>query len=57
MLKYDHVFVDVIIFHAARSTPIHNIIEQVPGGSDSKRKVIEADNFVPCSKPKVVLLS
>ncbi|KAH0769978.1 hypothetical protein KY290_013959 [Solanum tuberosum] len=51
----DKIFVDVIIFRAAGSTPMHNIVGKVPGGSDSKSKVVKADNSVPCSQPKIKL--
>jgi len=54
MLRDDKLFIDVIIFRAAGSTPMHNIVGEVPGGSDSKSKVVKADNSVPCSQPKVV---
>ena len=57
VIKGAQLCVDMTIFRAGGRTLMHDIVAEVPGGSDSKRKVIEADNFVPCSKPKVVLLS
>ncbi|TMX02419.1 hypothetical protein EJD97_021653, partial [Solanum chilense] len=39
------------IFRAGGRTLMHDIVAEVPGGSDSKRKVIEADNFVPYDQP------
>uniref|UniRef100_K4AVA3 Retrotransposon gag domain-containing protein n=1 Tax=Solanum lycopersicum TaxID=4081 RepID=K4AVA3_SOLLC len=41
------------IFRAGGRTLMHDIVAEVSGGSDSIRKVIEADNFVPYSKPKM----
>ncbi|KAH0699140.1 hypothetical protein KY284_013355 [Solanum tuberosum] len=52
MLRDDKLFIDVIIFRAAGSTPMHNIVGEVPGGSDSKSKVVKADNSVPCTEIK-----
>lgn len=54
VIKDAQLFVDVTIFRAAGSTPMHNIVGEEPGGSDSKSKVIKTDNSVPCSQPKVV---
>ncbi|PHT89522.1 hypothetical protein T459_04635 [Capsicum annuum] len=54
VIKGAQLFVDVKIFHAAGSTLMHNIVGEIPVGSDSKSKVILIDNSGPCSRPKVV---
>ncbi|CAN4090541.1 unnamed protein product [Withania somnifera] len=54
VIKGAQLFVDVTIFRAAGSTLMQNMAGEVPGGSDSKSKVIKTDNSVPDSQPKVV---
>ncbi|XP_060192862.1 uncharacterized protein LOC132622293 [Lycium barbarum] len=54
VIKGSQLVVDVKIFRAAGSILMHNIVGEVPGGSDSKSKVIKTDNSVPCPQPKVV---
>ncbi|XP_070052213.1 B3 domain-containing protein Os03g0620400-like isoform X1 [Nicotiana tomentosiformis] len=54
VIKGTRLFIDVTIFRAAGSTLMHKIVGEVPGGSDSKSKVIKTDSSVPCSQRKVV---
>ncbi|XP_016490744.2 B3 domain-containing protein LOC_Os12g40080 isoform X1 [Nicotiana tabacum] len=45
---------DVTIFRAAESKPMHKIDTKLAGVSDSKKKTIKTENLVPCSQPKIV---
>ncbi|XP_009613660.1 B3 domain-containing protein_Os12g40080-like isoform X3 [Nicotiana tomentosiformis] len=45
---------DVTIFRAAESKPMHKIDAKLAGVSDSKKKTIKTENSVPCSQPKIV---
>ncbi|XP_075090465.1 B3 domain-containing protein Os03g0619800-like isoform X2 [Nicotiana tabacum] len=53
VIKVTKLLMDVTIFPAAGSTPMLKIAGEVPGVSDSKRKIINTDIYVPCSPPKV----
>ncbi|XP_018632329.1 putative B3 domain-containing protein Os03g0621600 isoform X1 [Nicotiana tomentosiformis] len=48
------LILDVTIFRAAESKPMHKIDAKLAGVSDSKKKTIKTENSVPCSQPKIV---
>ncbi|XP_070024318.1 putative B3 domain-containing protein Os03g0621600 isoform X6 [Nicotiana sylvestris] len=54
VIKVTKLLMDVTIFPATGSTPMLKIAGEVTGVSDSKRKIIKTDIYVPCSPPKVV---
>ncbi|XP_059294587.1 uncharacterized protein LOC132047576 [Lycium ferocissimum] len=54
VVKGTQLFVDVTIFRADGSTPMHRISGEKTGVSDSKEKITKTDNSLPCSQPKVV---
>ncbi|XP_019240388.1 PREDICTED: B3 domain-containing protein Os11g0197600-like [Nicotiana attenuata] len=54
VIKGSKPLMDVTIFLAAGSIPMHKIAREETGVSDGKNKIIDTDNFVPCSQPKIV---
>nr|XP_009779741.1 PREDICTED: B3 domain-containing protein Os03g0619600-like [Nicotiana sylvestris] len=54
VIKGSKLLMDVTIFPAAGSTPMHKIAREEPGVCDCKNKINNTDNFVPCSQSKIV---
>ncbi|MCD7472242.1 hypothetical protein HAX54_013268 [Datura stramonium] len=54
VIEGTQLFIDVTIFRADGSIPMHKIAGEKPGVSDGKNNVTKTDYSLPCSQPKVV---